>query len=105
VEVIADILELVNARPEVRLRVDGSRPSYLSFQNPSFYDTVFRDLDRLNITAAGLLVLRRGGVWEKKADAAGRGGAPSSAELYERLEHLQTLTSDPVGCCCSTARD
>jgi len=106
--VIAGLLKLVNARLEVRLKVDGSRPSYLSFQRASFFDTAYHDLQRLNITGTGLLLLKQGGAlggWEEKAEAFSRGHARSSANLYERLEHLQALTSNPVGRCCSIARD
>ena len=53
------------------------------------------DLLRLNVTKAGLLLLKRGealGGWVGKAEAIGRDNARSSANLYDRLEHLRTLT-------------
>jgi len=96
------------ARLEVRLQVGGSHPSYLSFQSALFFDKTDRDLRRLNIIETGFLQLKRGGAlggWVQRAEAIRRDDVRSSTILYDRLEHLQTLASQSVGCYCSIAGD
>ena len=64
------------------------------------------DLPRPNITMGGVLLLKEGDSFReqaKKVEAVGRDEAWSSANLYDRLEHLQTFTST-VGRCCSILR-
>jgi len=99
---------VIDILTEVWLPVDSSCPPYRSFQRASSSGITTVDLRTLNITKIGYLQLRRGGAsggWEEKLEAVSRSDTQASANLYDRLSHLQTLTPEHVGHCCSIARN
>ena len=96
---IVDMMKIRLGIPEIGSPVNDSRPPHRYFQSVSSPRITEDDLPRPKITWTGHLELKQSDALEpraEKAEAVGKSGARSSANLHSHLEYLRTLTRDPV---------
>ena len=97
---IVDMMKIRLGIPEIGSPVNDSRPPHRYFQSVSSPRITEDDLPRPKITWTGHLELKQSDALEpraEKAEAVGKNGSWSSANLHSHLEHLRTLARNPVG--------